>query len=532
MGRQWQELSQESVAPNVPPLIIKHEVENSSYTIYVSDLIHIWTEHLSAKDIRRRALNSNTSIDPSEDHDQMRHFLRCVDDALAQKAGTSINLTYNVNADRLLLRTETALPGSLEPLKWNIELKMESTFVLTREVVVPLLLRQAVHTTESASLFQQLKEKDHVIDKLIDAMIADGLSLTKVFPGGAPSKSALKSNPRQAWSKNARGLSEFNEQQWHRDLNDSATRSSHFRHLVATVFPKTALIDHESISLPEYDEWWLSMRNHGLQDFNVSAKPQSQIEENQGTDGESQFQVPKLQSNEDRVAKKDQRQLTPLRPQPPLPLQTPRGSEAQTKRGSPPLSDESTTDDHEDNDPIVTVATKATKSAPQSQRGIRKNTNKGLTSRAKENYSKSPELDAAPIGSKERGDSRAEQIASSKTENDPHDFKKRVKVGKIGGKAKGDPSDMPKTPHLVSSPHERAEPVQEGRSISRLEYPTLPTSPATKKDERSQVQAKPESHSHLPTETEKERADRNRENIKRDLEAKAAAPTKKKQRRF
>ena len=293
MRRHWRALERGSAPPNAYPLVIKHEVENSSYTVYLSDLVHVWAEHLSAKDIRRRALNSNTSIDPSEDHEQMRHFLRCIDDALAQKAGTSIDVAYSASAECLLLRTETALPGSLEPLKWSVELRIESAFVLTRELLVPLLLRQAVHTAESTSLFQHLKEKDHVIDKLIDALIADGVPLSKIFPGGPPSKSALKSNPRQALSRNVRGLSEFNEQKWRKDLDDSATQSYCIDHLVTSVFRHGALIDQKTVSLPEYDKWWLRMEDNGSQQTISHAKPQSQIEESQGVEEEVSFQASK-----------------------------------------------------------------------------------------------------------------------------------------------------------------------------------------------------------------------------------------------
>ena len=214
MGGHWEVIHRKKLSSRSPSLLMKHEVESSSYTIYVTDLVHVWSEHLTAKDIRRRALNSDTSIDPSEDQGQMRRFLQCIDNALEQKPGTSLELDYSLSADNLLLRSHTQLPGDLPPLEWTNELCLNATFVLTKEFILPLIYQQHFHQDESASLLQQLKEKDAIIDRLIDSSVSEGTPLSKIFPGAAPSRSEMKSDPRQALTRHVRGITKFNEYSW------------------------------------------------------------------------------------------------------------------------------------------------------------------------------------------------------------------------------------------------------------------------------------------------------------------------------
>ena len=175
---------------------------------------------------------------------------------------------------------------------------------------------------------------------------------------------------------------------------------------------------------------------------------------------------------------------------------------------------------------------KPRKSAAESQRGTQENTDQSLASRPKENDSKSPKLGTAPSRSDEKSDSRAQRVTSPHFDYDLHDYQKRLKVGKIGGKAKADPIDVPKSPHRVNAIQTHAELEQDSSPTERPDHPRLQTSPATKPDQSNQAYAKRESLSPSLDETEMERADRKREQIKRALEAKAAAPAKKKQRRF
>lgn len=293
MGRFWEVLGLETSSSRLPPLLVKHEVAGSGYTIRLSDLTRVWIERMNAREIRKKALNTDTSIDPSEDVGQMRLFLRCINDALEQKPGTSIDLAYDEREKNLLLKTFTPLPGSLEPLRWTMELRMEPPFALTEEMVVPLLRQQAIKNVEFASLVQQLKDKDHVIDKLIDTMQANGISLSIIFPGAAALKSASKSDPRQALCKNAKGLSRFDEQQWRKDGMHHSAQLSSFGEVVSSVFQHRSRDEQEAMSLPDYGEWWLSMSEMNSDKPEGHPKPHSPLNEGRSSIGVFEFQVGK-----------------------------------------------------------------------------------------------------------------------------------------------------------------------------------------------------------------------------------------------
>ena len=217
----------------------------------------------------------------------MRLFLGCIDEALSHKEGTSVDLVHD-DQNGLYLKTTTPLPGSLAPLVWNFELKRESPSALSKELIVPLLSQRAIQNVESTSLLQQLKEKDHIIDKLIDTIQADGIALNKVFPGAQSSKFAVKSNPRQALSKNVKGLSEFDEKQWRMDLKEHTARRPGLKQLVSKVFGNEQAEDLGTVSSADYGEWWSRLSDNGSEREMEIDKPQSQMQDSMGA---SEFQV-------------------------------------------------------------------------------------------------------------------------------------------------------------------------------------------------------------------------------------------------
>lgn len=291
MAGHWKAIHRATIHSRSPPLMIKHEMENSSYTIHISDLVNIWSEHLTAKDIRRRALNSDTSIDPSEDQGQMRQFLQCIDDALQQKTGTRLELEFGSTAHCLVLRTHTPLPGDLGPLEWFVELHLDSAFVFTKELMFPLLYQQHFQQAESASLFQQLKEKDIIIDKLIDCSMSEGTPLSKIFPGAAPSRSELKSDARQALTRHVRGITRFNEHQWRDNLRNNFFKPTSIDSLLGNMSVPDLSGLPQALPLPDHGEWWLHIRNRDTTYSRSQSKPSFSMGEELDTGGKSQFQV-------------------------------------------------------------------------------------------------------------------------------------------------------------------------------------------------------------------------------------------------
>lgn len=275
----------------VPPLIIKFVIGTSDYTVWVTDLTLIWKESLDRKRIIRRSLDVDTSIDPSEDSDQLRLFLQRVGDALEQQPGTTLDLVQNDNDQSLLLQTFTPLPGSLKPLEWSIALLPAPQSTLTAELIVPMLSQQMVANAEKASLLQQLKEKDQVIARLMDKMQLDGVDLGRLFPGVA-SKSS-KSMSRQALAKSVKGLGEFDEHQWRNHLTSNLAPSTAFVDLVSDI-AKIDLGDQpEFAQSPDYKKWWETLSHQGSQ----SKEPVRDLLHNDAEEGftHDEFQVGRVQ---------------------------------------------------------------------------------------------------------------------------------------------------------------------------------------------------------------------------------------------
>lgn len=254
MRPSWKVLNLPHADVLIPPLIIKYEIGISDYTVWVTDLTLIWRESLDRRRIIRRSFDVDTSIDPSEDPDQLRLFLKGVGDALDQRPTTTLDLMQNDRDQSLLLRTFTPLPGSLKPLDWFIELLPASQSNLTAELVVPMLSQQLLANAEKASLLHQLKEKDQVIAKLTDKMQSEGVDMGRLFPG-VVSKSG-KSISRQALAKSVKGFGEFDEHQWRSHLINNVASSKEFVDLVIDAFDVNLGDQPETAQMPEHRNWW------------------------------------------------------------------------------------------------------------------------------------------------------------------------------------------------------------------------------------------------------------------------------------
>ena len=516
MSGHWKALDRKNFTSNSPPLLIKYEIESSNYMVYLSDMVHVWTEHLTARDIRRRALNSDTSIDPSEDQGQMVQFLNCVKDALSQKSGTSLELDYTLSTKSLLLKTHTPLPGRLQPLEWFLELQLAAPFVLTRELIVPLLHVQALQQAESSSLCQQLKEKDAIIDKLVDTLVSEGTAISKVFPGAAPSRSALQSNPRQALSKYARSLAKFNEHQWRNDLSNSVAQMSDFDLLLNnTLLPDLSGFPQQ-MTVPDYGEWWLHLSSIENPGTRGQRKPSFSKKESQDSASDSQFQVspppsPFTLAFDGAIATDSkQRQPTPTKPAT-KPASNPTTVAAFT---DPSLLSEASTTDDDDTETKYNPAS-------QPQNRTQMTTDRSPISLPNHKNSFTP-----PSPSKRKA---SPKTSSPTTSPLPQPITRRPKIGQIGGKAKLPPqpvldpsngiSGIPSSPH---HPHSLSPPPSSVLPPTRF---------AEKSNQPTEDASAPQPSASM---TEKERADANRKAVKRHMEEAATAKAKAaaKKRRF
>lgn len=198
----------------------------------------------------------DTSIDPSEDHAQLRLFFKSIEDALRQSPGTSLSVDESNDIQQLTLHATTSLPHPLQPLEWSFLLVLAPQPTFAAEFVSPLLSQQLTAKAEKTSLLQHLKEKDSVISKLIEKMQGDGVDLVKVFPGAVSSKSGTGPNARRAVAKSIKGLGEFDQDQWQSQLAKYNGSSRDWGDFLSQVFDDDERETGDGLQISEYGEWW------------------------------------------------------------------------------------------------------------------------------------------------------------------------------------------------------------------------------------------------------------------------------------
>lgn len=557
----------------VPPLLIKSDFGLSNYKIWLTDLTYLWSESLDRRQIIQRAFSIDTSIDPSEDTSQLRLLLRCVENALSQNNGTSIDIVQSDNDKQLKLRTSTPLPGNLQPLKWHVQLAAASQFVMTIEVVVPLLSQQLAASVEKISLIQQIRNKDHVIEKLLEKMQSDGLDLSKVFPGAGSSKVGTGPNARRVIGNSVKGLAEFDVGEWQSRIAKDGTFPENLKDLLASVLSADSTKVPERVQAPdvlEFGDWWTKLRHEdSLPRPAIGSPAISDTEEAAALEGDFQTQPtpPKrsTRTESSKTARKfEMRNSSPI------------SEQHQTASGS--TTDES--DNHLQSfklKALSPLARNKTPNAPANDRqnsltpsksGLKATSNRDAALRDGQNL---PKVAIAPKAHGTNSSSDGDEMDLSRkspvplksvVEHKVFDHfhaasKSKSKLGKIGG-TKPIPEDIAREPTLPASKpksklgkiggvgkigHVGAPQNKDSRpAAAALEQSSLdPKEYAKRVAERLSAPdvAEPGRHSRAtllpkgpspPNETEEERANKKREQLKRELESKSQAGAKKKRK--
>ncbi|KAJ5698877.1 hypothetical protein N7462_000882 [Penicillium macrosclerotiorum] len=494
---------------DVPPLLVQYTWTRQAYELYLTDLTSIWSERLSHKDILKRADETATTIDPSEGAAQLDMFLTKIGDALCGKGG-SVSLNSGSATNSIELLTSTNLPSPLQPLQWTLQLKKQPPSSMTDHLLLPLLRDEAIWESRQQSLVDKLKQKDWVLGKLFDKFDALGADLGTVFPSAPGLRSGRKGNSRSEAAKHIKGVAEFDQQAW---LTDIETSSSNTASNFVREISRTDSKLHIDTLKPAPDQWWSGLPKDSKpisfnEDAPLSTGNKAPDEEHPKTklsqgdidlDGDTtagsdddEFERPE---SPPRLRKPHTKPTTPPLKQESTPKQTPT-----QKSSSPPAptdaGEATATESESEPDPIIkrplTAPSPPLPPPPQPNSPPKK-----------------PKSGLGIIGGKKKQPAKAPTppSASPSSPSQPVAPPKRpAKLGMIGGKAKPNPpphTEEPSPPAPAPGPGPEAT-----RSVSpKTEAGTTPVE-----------------------ETEAQRADRRREELKRQLEAKSKAPVKKKRR--
>ncbi|KAK5992578.1 hypothetical protein PT974_05992 [Cladobotryum mycophilum] len=528
-------------SPGLPVLLVAVDIGTATYTIRVTDMANIWVENLDRKAICMRGWSENTSIDPSDTPENMAKFLSSLRSALdpSQPGHDQTSLTLSPGSkkeagdDGLTLKITCPLPG-FQPLRWPIHLKKSPPSTIATDLVLPLIGGHYTRKLEVDSLIRALSYKDSVIAKLADKLEATGTGLENIFTA----LSGRKKVTRTLAEEKVKGLALFDKQKWRASLNQSQDLPASASDLVLNVFEGDGLPSKSMMQVdasPELDKWWhdfksTSQQMHRSQQTAVSLQrtpsplPANSAVNDDDDDFEVQATPPHLRSGKNDAATSNaappddmstededdiptiikdipfkssdiKREPDAKKPMPrmgaiggknqfPAP-QSPKPSESGSRQSKTPaaVDDSETASDAE----TASLPDDASPPPPPPPKAPPRKGGLGKIGGA---------VAKAPVEEKAKSLEAEENTTTTKVESSPPRRKLGV-IGKIGGATSAKPAVA-------------ADGAGRGR---------VPVREETQADER-------------PRETSQERADRRREELKRELEKKTAAGPAKKKRRF
>ena len=256
MCPSWKPVSLHQCDVEVPPLLVKSVFSHTSYTIHITDLTHIWVESLDRKQIFRRALNLDTSIDPSDGSDQLALLLQNIQHSLDGGQNTTLSLNVGQTESDLVLNIHATLPAPLRPLEWPIQLALNSQESLANQFILPCLSQQLTANDQVNLLLSEVREKDHVISRLIESMQNAGTDFSRIFPGAGALKVGAGSDIRKVLGRSVKGLQEFSYSQWQQDHIPGSNTPVSLETLVHRLFLENPILSTPPATGACYGKWW------------------------------------------------------------------------------------------------------------------------------------------------------------------------------------------------------------------------------------------------------------------------------------
>ncbi|KAL7892440.1 XLF domain-containing protein [Trichoderma sp. SZMC 28014] len=512
----WQPLPQAS-SSDIPMLLVSVDIGTAAYTVRITDLANIWVESLDRKAIFMRGWSENTSIDPSDTPENMAKFLGSLRSALdPTQPGheqTALTLSPGSSAeageDGLSLLVTCPLPG-FQPLKWPIHLKKSPPSAIATDLVLPLLEAQFARKQEVEALLQEMGHKDTVITRLADKLEATGTGLEHVFTA----LSGKKKVTRSVAEAKVKGLAPFRKQNWKMSLKSDDNSPTNVGDLARNVFGGEGLNKRCLIQIddsPALDKWWHDfkgtsqlVRRSKQQTVSPTKRSPSPSIKSTNMEDDDDFQVqptpPHLRSENksspiaiaDDASTEDEEEVAVKLP-PELGAKNAASSEDSKTNGLPATTapvpaDEDETASEASDDEVTT--------------------NHGQSSSLPAPAPSKPTIKAGGLG---RIGGAAAKVRATET----------AEASAIKEKTENQAISKPQGPKKLGVIGKKAD--TGGSKTSIGDNTAKRGRPAEREESQTEDQ---------PRETSQERADRRREELKNELQRKAAAGPAKKKRRF
>lgn len=179
----WASLRSDDVPSSAPTLFHSCSLEDGGYRVVLTDLSNVWVEKLSRGEIMKRAKAIKTTIDPNESSSQHRLFLQTIRDALDGETPTTFRLAAEPASHEVIVQVTCRLPPPLEALTWHVHFKRVAHEGVKNAIVLPLLRTAILEQRKRSALQSEIRAKDQIITKLLDAIESIGGDLSSIFPG-------------------------------------------------------------------------------------------------------------------------------------------------------------------------------------------------------------------------------------------------------------------------------------------------------------------------------------------------------------
>ncbi|PWW80847.1 XLF-domain-containing protein, partial [Tuber magnatum] len=232
---------------SAPPLLLQSTFTSTTYTVHLTDLVNIWSESLSKREILARAEHNNTAIDPSEDVSQLPILLEKLEYALGRKRNDdAVDVEILLGKGGIGLKTTIELPKPLGDLKWIFELTPGGGVELVNLLVLPSLSEVATLRDMVESLMTVVKEKDTVLERLVEGMGEAGVDVRAMVGGG----------------RKRRGLEKFDVGRWRGEFLGGNRRAGE---VVSEVFGQDSEQEIPGVKGlgGEAGEWWRGLEEDG-----------------------------------------------------------------------------------------------------------------------------------------------------------------------------------------------------------------------------------------------------------------------------
>ncbi|CUS08769.1 unnamed protein product [Tuber aestivum] len=270
----WHPLPLTTPNRSAPPLLLQSTFTPTTYTIQLTDLVNIWSESLSKREILARAERDSTTIDPSEDVSQLPILLQKLEYALGKKGDDdAVDVEMFLGKSGLRLKTTIELPKPLGDLRWVFELTPVGGVELANSLVLPFLSEVATLRDMVESLMTVVKEKDTVLERLVEGMGEAGVDVRAMIGGG----------------RRRRGLEKFDVSRWRGEFLGGDRRAGE---VVSEVFGRDSGQEIPSVKGlgGEAGRWWRGLGEDG--DGEESGKKPKKRFETSGAAAERRLQKP------------------------------------------------------------------------------------------------------------------------------------------------------------------------------------------------------------------------------------------------